>query len=227
MNYISGYVWGGKDALLLQQIRMKKVPICFACISEDLCPLDQGETVGGYLTRSLLSWFSDRGRHLCSITQDDKQIKAELHRQLILIQQELDDFGEKKRRKLFGSVTGILMAGTSFWMFHKGESRIYLLNQRFYQPHVRLLAGTDKRIIDQIPDLEINSGNLQGGLGILLCTSKWYDAIKEEQFRECLDMKEVIQDTQIEKRLKELTQSAGYPNQTIDGSAVLVKTIAS
>lgn len=227
MYYISGYVWGGKDALLLQQIRMKKVPICFACISEDLCPLEQGETVGGYLTRRLLSWFSDRGRYLCSITQDDKQIKAELHQQLTQIQKELEDFGEKKERNLFGSVTGVLMAGTSFWMFHKGDSRIYLLNQRFYQPHVRILVGEDKKIIDHIPNLEIISGNLQGGLGILLCTFKWYDAIQEEQFRECLDMKEVMQDAQIQKRLKELTRSVGYPNQIIDGSAVLVKTIVS
>lgn len=238
MNYLSGYVWDGADSgdsVLVQQVTSRGRAALLCCVSEDGTDLEEGDTVGGYLTGQLLRWFCDRGVRLCGKDAGDNAIERELCEILEDISNEVQYFQDKKGGSSQAGITGILVLETRFWMIHRGKSRVYLLNRRFNNSHIRLLTRTengDEITQDKIwketaykKEPEIIGGRLQKDLGILICTPSFCREFSEKVLAQCLNIREIRSELQIEKRLRELMETGRDPESKTGGSAVFFKVV--
>ncbi len=203
MKIISSYIWqnSGKEAtegtqhasVLLVQVERKQTPILFACICDSGTSLKEGGVISGYVTEQLQKWFYQKCQ-LNGISQ--KQLDRELQRKLYAIDREVQEFCGKKNCVIPISLVGILMIGHQFLWIQKGDCKGYLLNQRFLRAHISKIDVVQERV---------TCGNVQKGIGILLCTEGFKYDISEEMLKECLTPPDITEEIQISKRLKELS----------------------
>lgn len=221
MDYLTGYLWGragieSHTSILLRQMRCKNRGVVIACVCEG------DDRMDGYVTGRLQEWFQERTVMLCR-----KKIKGqEWEHELYGLMQEADDeiqhFAQRKDISAEWSLSGILAVDERFWLLQRGSCSVYLLNQSFLRPHIRLLAGEQK--FGEY-ETKVVPGRLQRGLGILLCTAGFCEGIDKGLIRDCLNTNDTQSIMQIEKRLKELFCEGGRRGAKEDGSAVFVKTL--
>lgn len=246
MRFLSGYIWqkGGcsgrsRDAVTLQQVRYRRRGVLMACVCGGQGELAQAETTAGYLTEQIIEWFYHSGIQMCGKDLGDKLIERALSRELGRIREELDRYGDKKKSKPCAAVTVILVCEDRFWLLHSGNNSSYLSNRRFQKAHLRRLAGdfmadTDRREAEGCPQPGLMTGppwkeplavggRLQKGLGVLIGTQGFFQGVTEEELRECLNVREIIRERQIEKRLEALARKGG--EEAEGGAAVYFQTV--
>lgn len=222
MDYLTGYLWGragtgSHTSLLLRQVRCGNRGIVLACV----CEGDDG--MDGYVTGRLQEWFQERTAMLCRKKWKGQILERELWAMMLEIADETQHFAQRRETSADWSLSGILSVDEGFWLLHRGNCSVYLLNQSFLRPHIRLLAGEQR---NGEWETSVVAGRLQRGLGILLCTPGFCTGLDKEMIRDCLNTKETQSVLQIEKRLKELFCEGGRRGAGEDGSAVFVKTLS-
>jgi hypothetical protein len=195
MKILSGYAYDesghkNRDAILLQQAAKGGQAIILACICRGLGSFEEGERAAAAATKLLMEWFYDRG-----ILLMDKHLRA------AKVEQEIygiwEQIGTDHVCQVLPDITGIFLLGHYFWLFQKGESPVYLLNQRYAIPNVKKLTeGEDT--------FRVRSGLLQERLVILLCTPEYLVPLDKREIAECLNLSEIEADWQLTRRLEEL-----------------------
>lgn len=193
MKVFSDYVWSSEcgDSVLLKQVRQGKKTVVFGCVGANYL-------AGSYVLERLGVWFQKRGLELCLAGAGQKKIEQEIEELLVQTRQELTYYGRKaqegQQKGNDISVVGFLAAGNCFWLIREGKQGCYLVNRRFNRPHAERLAGEEGVV----------SGILQRGVGILLCTGEYEEAVTEEMIKQCLSVAEIHREGQAGRRLKEL-----------------------
>ncbi len=186
MEYFTAHFWCPCEehaaSLVLQQVyhRERRMPVVLACIQENR----QGEND---FSRELVDWFYGTGLELCS-RYGEKRPKA--------IESGLYNFLEQASGK---EMTGILIIGQRFILFRQGMQKCHLLNTRNHNSKCRELAASQAD-----GKLGLENGILQSGVGILLESDSFYEGISRSMVEECLNMRELRSQKQVEKRLGEL-----------------------
>lgn len=185
MKYITGYLWEqGSDSVLLQQVKAGRARMVLGWIA------DEGET-GAMLTGQVKAWFEEDGIQLCRKGREESLTES-LHHQL------------QNARASKAAYAGVILQGEAFWMFQKGEVKLWALNSRFQRSYMREMTER----IRKEGERGILTGRIQKGVGILLGTGRLCETLQKEEIRECLAVSDIRADDQLKRRLKELDKLA-------------------
>lgn len=211
MEYFTAHFWCPCEehavSLVLQQVyhRERRMPVVLACIQKNR----QGEN--GF-SRELVDWFYGTGLELCS-RYGEKRLEV--------IESGLYNF---LAQASWEEMTGILIIGQCFILFRQGMQKCHLLNTRNHNSKCRELAASQ---VDSKPGME--NGILQRGVGILLESDSFYEGVSRSMVEECLNMRELRSQKQVEKRLEELGSVARekYGNARRGGNALCAVLIVA
>ena len=213
---------GKKDgvSLLLQQGNCGERPLAFVCVCND--PAAKGED--RYFTQQLLLWYRRMGALLCAKGRgaEGREVRESLERALQEIDEELLNHRTKMSGKCAGKggwrdieVSGILCGGNSFLLFHRGGQSIYQVNTRFLRANVKKIAGENTKDCgnggskgEEPKPFETKRGILEPGTGVLVATASFSGNLTENMLKECLEMKSLRTQIQLDKRLGELGREA-------------------
>lgn len=219
------------DSVMLQQASRGGETVLMACVCDE--KRGDGRDWQPYAVARLQGWYREAAMELGLAGCSDVRMEKELGTCLRNMDAEREDCGEVSKVGRDMSLTGILVCGARFWLFHRGNTRAYLMNQYFMHPHIRCLtcaehsaAVKDKqrnggKEDGRMPD--VRSGILQKGTGILLCTDGLYGFAAENRMKECLCPRDISREQQIGKRLGELEQEARRRGCADHISAVYIK----
>lgn len=232
---VQGSLPQGYDSVLLQQAAKGEDSALLSCVCRTLCSGRNGD-MAAYIMGRLQDWYREKGLSLCGGEGKDARMEKALLQCLEYTGEELKYFAEKKTVSYEISLTGVLIWGSRFWLFHMGTTRAYLLNRCFGRAHMRQLTRdcrTGRGMVLQDRDEEtegvtgwdvgIQAGSLQSGVGILLCTEGFYGSVSRTLVSQCLDPGQISRERQISKRLGELAEEALREGCRDDISAVYIK----
>lgn len=188
-------------SVLLKQVyhKRRKMPVVFACVSTEkdtyLTEELPGIKWGKQLLCMLTDWFYGAALSLCT-RRGERSMDA------------LADSLGKKLSEILGNHpelmacqwAGALCVGERVLLFRRGELCIKLLNTRNHRPYCQELKIWKK----ESSRLEVWSGTIQRGAGILLATKAFCATIPAGKMEQCLNVKEIHSQVQCERRLKEV-----------------------
>lgn len=205
MEYLSTYYWqqegrNTSSLMLLQAYhRKRQIPVLLACICE------------GDIAEFFSNWFYETGLPLCgrgTMRGWNKAVKS-LERFLSTV----NDGGKCVR------FAGILCAGNRFIRFDYGGGKMFLLNMRNLKANWRALGklsmpnadgfyvsakDADKYKESKSDVCELEQGELQGGIGILLVTHDFALHMERSRSERKLHLWELRQESYMEENLRKL-----------------------
>ncbi len=225
MRFCSAYLWEKGEgqkcnpvSLVLQQVEVHKHPVLFACVcrgstgkgdnmaeAESCGGTEDGfdaVEISGYFTEALVEWFHRKGMELIEQRRPDAEVERCLQKEIGVIEEELLRYGKTKGRKIAMDCAGMLLVEQKFWMFSKGKGRIYLLNRRYNQKHIRCILGSSSSQNTE-DGFWWETGILQKKLGLLLCAEAFEQTLGGKALAEALLVEGKIEEERIQKRLKE------------------------
>lgn len=221
MRFLTTYYWqqtwngdGNTSGLLLQQYVCEGVCVHFSCVCGGP---DGDDRAGGYMTEQLLWWF--RGLSLKKLVRNTEKMlekaEADLRRVILRADGELVQAGFAQAGKT--ALAGIFCVGWDFFLFCRGEHKIYLINTGFGRAHARQFWAKDSGFLFQ-------RAVLQPDVGLLVAAAPFWRRITEQMIRESLSVREVVTEEQMRKRLCELGGEAQRQGGK-DMAAVFVRTV--
>ena len=205
MNFTTVSYWqaaGNHSALLLQHYCYGNIPFCFLalCSGENQ---SQGRA-GAYLTGQLLGWF--RRLPFRRLGRNPKRavsvLEREMGRNLERLDKELESGGLTRSGSLL-SASGIFCVDDCFFLFSRGDQKLFLLNKAFGRGSVRRLLEAPEEGT-AAPGFVMRQGTFQQDAGILLATDTFCRFLEDSQIRECLYVDELDGEAQARRRLCEL-----------------------
>ena len=227
MKFISGYVWqqdtdhtACEQSVVLQQVRTEREPVLLAGIWE-------GEAVaGGYFSEQLVDWFYQSAIGLLQRKGREGIMEKALMQVLNRVTSELYNNGRGSEMLSTLSYAGMLAAGNRIWLFRKGMSKGYLVNRRFQNSHISpIFRGKVHPSYTDAMIQELTIGEMQKGLGVLLCGEGFLDRLEQDDIKNCLAVQDVMGERQIEKRLRELQEENIRKGSLKKGSAIYMVTV--
>lgn len=217
MQFLSAYYWQqawdeNASALLLQQYICEGVRVHFSCV----CRGRDGGRAGGYMTERLLCWF--RGLNLKKLARTPEKAlektKTGLGRLILEADEELVDAGVSGAGET--ALAGIFCVGGDYFLFCRGEQRMYLINTGFGRAHISRLGAEGGEIF-------VQRGTLQPDIGLLFAVDPFWEHVTERMIKEGLFVREVVTEEQMRKHLNELGEEARRRGGK-DMAAVFVRT---
>ena len=209
MKYYSHYIWESGAAkgqnpvsLVLQQAKLRKGRCLLVCICDGTRSIENENLVSGYVTERLVEWFHGKYIPALQMPMSGTNIRRMLEEELVKIEEELEEFGRQKDIAADYDILGMTVQNDCFCCFWKGDCKGYIFNKRFNRKQRRNL----KEVICQKKEegqMQLVEGNLQKGVGILLCSPLFDGKLMEEEMLEVLS-NEGLEDKEIGKRLREL-----------------------
>ncbi|MCI9072489.1 MAG: hypothetical protein HFH80_06695 [Lachnospiraceae bacterium] len=195
MNILSNYIWekaaeGGANPLsmVLQQVRLRGREVCLFCV----CSSFRKEQ-GGRMTEQLVEWF-----HRCCLPACEGRalpgLRELLEPELAGIRRELRTGGRDARGEDL-SYGGLLLAGSSFYLFGEGDMKAQLVNYRYNRPQLKELCFP-------------LSGRIQKGVGILLHAPELTRNLEPQEVCQILHGEGRWQEARMGRRLRELHQES-------------------
>ena len=197
MSIVSNYIWekgtgGGRNpvSLAVQQVKLQVGlqgrEICLFCVCESM-----KEEPGGRMTERLVEWFHKSclpacgGRRLPTPREMLDQELYSIRKDLLGLEENLQQDGI--------NYAGLLLIGSSFYLFGEGDMKVQLVNYRYNRPQLR--------------ELEVPlSGRIQKGVGLLLHTPQFTESLDPAEVCQILHGEGRWQEERIGRRLKELFQ---------------------
>lgn len=208
MGIITNYIWeraadGGKSpaSLVLQQVKVRGREVCLLCISSSPRP----ET-GGYMAEQLVEWFHKVCLPACEGRRaplPEELLEPELRR----IQKEQEAQGLDAP-----DYGGMLLIGSRFCLFGKGEVVAQLVNYRYNRPQLKRLT---------VP----LSGRIQKGAGLLLHTPALVSCLEPEEVCQILHGQGVWREERMGRRLRELYQEGRSRGNTAEAAGIYLQIV--
>lgn len=202
MDFFTSCYWQqGRNvsALLLQQYVCQGRSVYFACVCDGK---EEDPRAGGYMTEQLLRWFrSLRLRRLAKKTEKGlEEAAAGLERTVLQADEELAEAGITESGQSV-SLGGIFCVEEQFFLYYRGERKIYFINTGFGRTQGKWLMGKSE-------DLRMERGVLQPDVGLLFATDSFWKCIAEQTVKEGLFVREVAEEEQMQRHLNELGEEA-------------------
>ena len=194
MRYCSTYLWEkGKDeenslSLMLQQVRVAKRSVLFACI----CGLEKN--ISGRFSEALVEWFHREALTLLERKGSMQELERSLEREMNEVKREIAQYRQKNPEEKKLEYAGILMVEQWFCLFGEGDMQVYLVNRRFNRKSMRMVERAEKQY----------SGEIQKKVGLLLCTPDFMKGMDLWEVAQLLMPEGEIKEERMQKRLQEL-----------------------
>lgn len=232
MRILSGVYWdkGGRrqnqDSVALQQMITRKGRVCLAVISDGIGGLQEGELASGYIIEKLIENLYGKLLALADRGRGRRLLQRCLQRCFYEINAELRRYGRTNNIQLGATVSLLFIWKRQYLIFHLGDSRIYCCKRKSMTQLTRDHSDRGGRLMKCIGSFpfqqpDIRFGKIHGKQGFLLCTDGFYRSF-EATVSEVLQPKEILTESQIERRLRELAVLAGRKGEQDNLSAIYV-----
>ena len=195
MELMSGFYRQNEDSLslLLQQYLCGEVPVCLGCICGGA--MSEAGVKGGQITGWLFKEF--RELSLYKAVEKPEKIFEKMKRKLDRYWTNccvLQDFW----------TAGVLCIGNVFLLFYKGAVQVHLYNTYFGRSALQRIGGG----CSESSELQFHIGSMEANIGILLASESFCMQFSGEELRNCLAVKDIKDPMQVQKRIRELGNSA-------------------
>ena len=180
------------SSLLLQQYRCGQLPVQLACVCGG--KNEQEGAAGGRLTSRLFEWLRSR-----SLPYKSAAGEAWLRQQRSALEGLLSE-AETEPAHDRTSVAGVLTVGTGSLVFCRGSVSCCLLNRCLGRSSIKEIfpKGTENG------GLQLELAAHEPHTGLLIMTESFKTGTGTAVLQEALPVKEVTEERQLEKRLREL-----------------------
>lgn len=213
-----------KVSLLLQQYQYRRGQAVFGLLCED-----RDGRAGGYVMERCLGWF--RRLNLKKLLKDPEKYVDPLQEELMRVFAETDRElrnGEKEEqipeRNMKQTVAQIVDFGALFcaedtyFMLRRGTPAVYFMNTFLGKAGMRRLEGQERG-----QGMYGGQGRLEADIELLLATEGFYGVLPETVMKEGLFVREIEEEKQMEKRLRELGRESERLGGTDIGS-IMIRT---
>lgn len=235
MVYQTGVYWcrgrmagRNQDALLLQQVLTGRGRVLMAAVCDGMGGLSCGELAGGYVAERLLEWFYTEFLLMLYRKKRIWVIRRSLDRLVFHMQQQMRRYAGQKGISL-GTTMTVLVVWEKVWLlWHLGDSRAYRLRrgrmEQLTKDHAHG-AGRLTKCVGSFGDFmpEHAMGVPGAGEGFLLCSDGFWRRLEERELQDVLAPDQLKEETQIEKRLKEIGEACMKRGERDNLSAVYIK----
>lgn len=215
VKIISGIYWDkgkrlqNQDSVLLEQVITRRGRVFLAAVSDGIGGLSEGENASGYLMEKLAELFYKRLIPQIGKRRGKKKIKKSLLRFVCDMNADFHKYAAGKEIKLGATVSALLIWKNHYIILHLGDSRIYQLKgkeiRQLTENHSDGGNGLFKCLGSfplQYPD--IRYGSIKRNTGFLLCSDGFARVPERTMLGQVFNPKEISNERQIEKRLKDM-----------------------
>lgn len=219
---VFGYVYEtgarkrNEDALLFRSSLFADGELIFAAVCDGMGGMENGMEASSFCIREMETWF-DRQLVPCISGAGKKEGKVEkvirskgfcLYRQ---INRALFDRMRLEGKSMGTTALMCIIYKGSYYLFHIGDSRGYLLGKKFGIFSCRQLTkdhGNEKGLsrclgLNKRWEPDFYKGRL-GNRGMLLCTDGFWRKYDKGIWKKCMDRRKMVKEQAIGKRLKEI-----------------------
>lgn len=247
MKYIASAYWEkgnvrliNEDSLLLLQSLTVRGRVLLAAVCDGMGGMEQGECASGYLTEELITWYYDNLIPAIGKKKPIWVIRRSFQRKLYQIFRRMEVYGNNHEIAMGTTMSVLVLWEKRYLIWHLGDCRIYCLTEKkgFVKGTVErktvLLTkdhNADRNKLTKcvgsfvpyfVPDFTVGIIPREGTF--LLCSDGFWHLIKEEEMEQVLSPKELTDERQIEKRLRELGKAAIRRGEKDNISALCIHT---
>lgn len=229
MTITTAYLWergecgNNEDSLVLLEAKTRRGTVLAAAVCDGIGGLSEGETASGYMAEMTAVWFHKELLPMAQAHKSHKCMYRSAVRLLYETDENLKEYGRKKKIRLGTTVTLLFIVHDRFYLMHVGDCRAYRVRKKM----VLLTKDEGKgrhlfRCIGmgtwETPRWKY--GKIRKNTGFLLCSDGFYRKLKEEELAVCAER--CTEERILFKRLTEAGKRIGERNMTDNASAVSI-----
>ena len=237
MRYLTGVYWcrgreadRNQDSVILQQVLTRRGRVLMAAVCDGMGGISQGETASGYVAESLQEWFYMELLYMIREKKRSWVIRRSLDRLTFHLQRQLQRYAGREEISLGTTMTVLVIWEKLYLVWHLGDSRAYRLRGgRLEQITTDHVHGTGKltKCLGSfgyfVP--EHTMGVLRPGEAVLLCSDGFRRRVTDQEIAGVMNPVGMIQEEQIERRLREIGEACMNRGERDNLSAVYVKAM--
>lgn len=235
MRYLTSVYWcrgteaeKNQDSALLQQVLTGRGRVLLAAVFDGMGGLSHGEAASGYVAEQFREWFYTE---LFAMIRKNKRywvIRRSLDRLVFHMQGQLRRYAAQGDISLGTTMTALVVWERTWLLWHLGDSRAYRLRGRRMEQLTEDHAQEEGKLTKCLGSFgsftpQHRMGVLKPGEGILLCTDGFRRRVSGEELQEVMNPRELAEEEQIGRRLKEIGETCMKRGERDNLSAIYVK----
>lgn len=235
MRYLTSVYWcrgteaeKNQDSALLQQVLTGRGRVLLAAVFDGMGGLSHGEAASGYVAEQFREWFYTE---LFAMIRKNKRywvIRRSLDRLVFHMQGQLRRYAAQGDISLGTTMTALVVWERTWLLWHLGDSRAYRLRGRRMEQLTEDHAQEEGKLTKCLGSFgsftpQHRMGVLKPGEGILLCTDGFRRRVSREELQEVMNPRELAEEEQIGRRLKEIGETCMKRGERDNLSAIYVK----
>lgn len=235
MRYLTSVYWcrgteaeKNQDSALLQQVLTGRGRVLLAAVFDGMGGLSHGEAASGYVAEQFREWFYTE---LFAMIRKNKRywvIRRSLDRLVFHMQGQLRRYAAQGDISLGTTMTALVVWERTWLLWHLGDSRAYRLRGRCMEQLTEDHAQEEGKLTKCLGSFgsftpQHRMGVLKPGEGILLCTDGFRRRVSREELQEVMNPRELAEEEQIGRRLKEIGETCMKRGERDNLSAIYVK----
>lgn len=235
MRYLTSVYWcrgteaeKNQDSALLQQVLTGRGRVLLAAVFDGMGGLSHGEEASGYVAEQFREWFYTE---LFAMIRKNKRywvIRRSLDRLVFHMQGQLRRYAAQGDISLGTTMTALVVWERTWLLWHLGDSRAYRLRGRRMEQLTEDHAQEEGKLTKCLGSFgsftpQHRMGVLKPGEGILLCTDGFRRRVSGEELQEVMNPRELAEEEQIGRRLKEIGETCMKRGERDNLSAIYVK----
>lgn len=145
-----------EDAYLIQTQETIHGTACLAAVCDGVGGLQYGDRACKYVTNRLSRWFQQISKVKFEVSAN---ILQQLNAEIEVINEELRKMGQDAGTKIGTTLSGILLIAGEYFLFHIGDTRIYMFSENLRCLTFDHTVVAAKLRNGQITEQEAESGN--------------------------------------------------------------------
>lgn len=236
--YLSGEVWqqgrrrNNQDSITVQEIVTRKGVMLLAAVCDGMGGHEEGETASGFVTEQLVAWLYAEVLRLMQEGKGRGMWRRSWYRCFYGINRKLNLYAEKKGIFTGTTATMLFLYQRRYYLFHVGDSRAYRIRgslpvfvgiKQLTRDHIHKAHVLSRCIGAGRCDMPAyKTGRVRKGDGFLLCSDGLYGHISDKELAESLRPRQIREERQIKRILRELSDRAYARGENDNISAVYI-----
>ncbi len=235
MQYLTNVYWNkgrvalrNQDSIVLQQVLTKRGRILLAAVCDGMGGASCGGEASGYAAVQIREWFYTE---LFAMIRKNKRywvIRRSLDRLVFHMQGQMKRYAAQEGISLGTTMTVFVLWDRTWLLWHLGDSRAYRLRGRRMVQITKDHAQDGGKLTKCLGSFgcftpQHRMGVLKPGEGILLCTDGFRRHVTGEELRSVMKPRELVEEEQIGRRLREIGETCMKRGETDNLSAVYIK----
>ena len=235
MRYWTNVYWNkgreaekNQDSVALQQVLTSKGRVLLAVVCDGMGGIARGEAASGYAAERLREWFYTE---LFAMMRKNKRywvLRRSLDRMVFHMQGQLAQYAGREELSLGTTMTAFLVWERTWLLWHLGDSRAYRLREERIEQLTEDHAQDGGKLTKCLGSFgyftpQHGMGVLKPGDGILLCTDGFRRCIAAEELQGVMNPRELTEEEQIGRRLREIGETCMKRGERDNLSAVYIK----